>query len=81
MEWYRDINTGTRAVYLQKLPFTATKPEEGEEAPATSQTAPASDPALHNPYGTTTKFSVLSGPPNPPKVEIYLRKAIRRHLG
>ena len=37
----------------------------------------------HNisPYGTTTNFSVLSGPPNPPKVEIYLRKTIRRHLG
>ena len=25
--------------------------------------------------------SVLSGPPTPPKVEIYLRKATRRHLG
>ena len=28
-----------------KVPFTTTKPEEGEEAPATSQTAPASDPS------------------------------------
>ena len=28
-----------------KVPFTATKLEEGEEAPATSQTAPASDPS------------------------------------
>ena len=28
-----------------KVPFTATKPEEGEGAPATSQTAPASDPS------------------------------------
>ena len=28
-----------------KVSFTATKPEEGEEAPATSQTAPASDPS------------------------------------
>ena len=27
------------------------------------------------------EISVLSGPPNPPKVEIYLRKAIRRHFG
>ena len=27
------------------------------------------------------KISVLSGPPNPPKVEIYPRKAIRRHFG
>ena len=65
-----------------KVPFTTTKPEEGEEAPATSQNGPSERPQ-HNisPYGTTTKFSVLSGPPNPPKVEIYLRKAIRRHLG
>ena len=29
----------------KKVPFTTTKPEEGEEAPATSQTAPASDPS------------------------------------
>ena len=28
-----------------KVPFTTTKPEEGEEAPATSQTAPASNPS------------------------------------
>ena len=28
-----------------KVPFTTTKPEEEEEAPATSQTAPASDPS------------------------------------
>ena len=28
-----------------KVPFTATKPEEGEEAPTTSKTAPASDPS------------------------------------
>ena len=28
-----------------KVPFTTTKPEEGEEAPATSQTAPVSDPS------------------------------------
>ena len=28
-----------------KVPFTTTKPEEGEEAPATSQTASASDPS------------------------------------
>ena len=28
-----------------KVPFMTTKPEEGEEAPATSQTAPASDPS------------------------------------
>ena len=28
-----------------KVPFTTTKPEEGEEAPTTSQTAPASDPS------------------------------------
>ena len=28
-----------------KVPFTTTKPEEGEEAPATCQTAPASDPS------------------------------------
>ena len=28
-----------------KVPFRTTKPEEGEEAPATSQTAPASDPS------------------------------------
>ena len=65
-----------------KVPFTATKPEEGGEVPATSQTAPSERPQ-HNisPYWTTTKFSVLSGPPNPPKVEIYLRKAIRRHFG
>ena len=27
-----------------KVPFVATKPEEGEEAPTTSETAPASDP-------------------------------------
>ena len=28
-----------------KVPFTTAKPEEGEEAPATSKTAPASDPS------------------------------------
>ena len=28
-----------------KVPFTTTKPEEGEEAPTTSKTAPASDPS------------------------------------
>ena len=28
-----------------KVPFTATKPEEGEEAPTTSKTAPASEPS------------------------------------
>ena len=28
-----------------KVPFTTTKPEEGEEAPATSQTAPVSNPS------------------------------------
>ena len=28
-----------------KVPFTATKPEEGEEPPTTSKTAPASDPS------------------------------------
>ena len=27
-----------------KVPFVPTKPEEGEEAPTTSETAPASDP-------------------------------------
>ena len=27
-----------------KVPFVPTKPEEGEEAPATSETAPTSDP-------------------------------------
>ena len=27
-----------------KVPFTTTKPEEGEEAPNASETAPASDP-------------------------------------
>ena len=27
-----------------KVPFLQTKPEEGEEAPTTSETAPASDP-------------------------------------
>ena len=37
-----------------KVPFITTKPEEGEEAPTTSETAPASDP-------TTTK--VLMGLP------------------
>ena len=64
-----------------KVPFTTTKPEEGEEAPATSQTAPASDPAQHK---SLRDYHEILGPfrtTNPPKVEIYLRKAIRRHLG
>ena len=39
------------------------------------QNSPSERPQ-HNisPYGTTTKFSVLSGPPNPPKVEYTLEK-------
>ena len=41
-----------------KVPFTTTKPEEGEEeAPARSQTAPASNPSsTKGSYGTTTKI-------------------------
>ena len=64
-----------------KVPFVPTKPEEGEEAPTTSETAPASDPPQHESLRDYHEISVLSGPPNPPKAEIYLRKAIRRHLG
>ena len=38
-----------------KVPFTTTKPEEGEEAPATSETATTSDPTNNiSPYGTNT---------------------------
>ena len=58
-----------------KVPFTTTKPEEGEEeAPTTSKTAQRVTQHNISPYGTTTKFSVLSGPPNPPKVEYTLEK-------
>ena len=64
-----------------KVPFVMTKPEEGEEAPTTSETAPASDLPPHKSLRDYHKISVLSGPPIPPKVEIYLRKATRRHFG
>ena len=64
-----------------KVPFVPTKSEEGEEAPTMSETAPASDPPQHKSLQDLNEISVLSGPPNPPKVEIYLRKAISRHFG
>ena len=58
-----------------KVPFTATKPGGGRGSPSHKPNGPSERPQ-HNisPYGTTTKFSVLSGPPNPPKVEYTLEK-------
>ena len=38
-------------------------------------------PAQHKSLRDYHKILVLSGPPNPPKVEIHLGKAIRRHFG
>ena len=43
---------------LTKVPFVPTKPEEGEEAPATSETAQTSDP-------TTTSRSFQDHQPLP----------------
>ena len=75
---------------LTKVPFTMTKPEgeEEEEAPTASSTpvmskaaTQASQPPKHKSSRDYTNITVLSGPPNPPKVEIYLRKASCRCPG
>ena len=72
-----------------KVPFTMTKPE-GEEKRLdlqarlqrqAKQPQQASQPPQHTSLRDYTNITVLSGPPNPPKVEIYLRKASRRCPG
>ena len=63
-----------------KVPFIPTRRREKRLQLQVRQPQQVISPP-HKSLWDYHNISVLSGPLNPPKVEIYLRKAIRRHLG
>ena len=69
------------AAYLQKC-HSRQQSRRREKKPQPQAKQPQrATPAQHKSLWDYHEISVLSGPPNPPKVEIYLGKAIRRRFG
>ena len=75
------INTGIQAAYLLKCHSRQQSRRREKKLQPQAKVPQRANPAQHKSLRDYHEISVLSGPPNPPKAEIYLRKAIRRHLG
>ena len=81
MEVSRVINTGTQAAYLRRCHLRQQSRRREKKLRPQAKVPQRANPAQHKSLRDYHEISVLLGPPNPPKAEIYLRKAIRRHLG
>ena len=75
------MSTGIWVAYRRKSPLCQLS-RKRERRPQLQVRQPRQvTPPQHKSLRDYHEISVLSGPPTPPKVEIYLREAFRRHLG